>query len=211
MFGLRASVFRTPALFRRLYHPAGASGQQTAADFLTDIENDADDLDVRPTAFEEDFLPPQAPSPEGYPPPQQQLKPAFSREQITKDAQPVYRLHCQSSRNNTMVTFTRPDGRVVAWFSGGSTPSKFRKANRATYEAGYQCAVGIFGKIRSHMQNEGPFRLHLFFKGFGEGREAMKTALLATEGETIRKLVSHITDRTPIKIGGTRSKKQRRG
>ncbi|KAF8204930.1 hypothetical protein BJ912DRAFT_840834 [Pholiota molesta] len=52
--------------------------------------------------------------------------------------------------------------------------------------------------------------LELFFKGFGEGREAMKTAILGAEGEQIRPIVTRITDRTPIKIGGTRSKKTRR-
>ncbi|KAF8901729.1 hypothetical protein CPB84DRAFT_1836366 [Gymnopilus junonius] len=124
---------------------------------------------------------------------------------------PRYRLHCHSSRNNTIVTFTKPDGSTIAWLSGGSTPSKFTKGNRASYEAGYQCAVGIFKRIVDHNRDVEPIALDLFFKGFGEGRTAMKTALLATEGEGIRKLISSITDRTPIKIGGTRSKKQRRG
>jgi small subunit ribosomal protein S11 len=130
---------------------------------------------------------------------------------MSRSKLPEYRLHCHSSRNNTIVSFTKPNGSTIAWLSGGSTPNKFRKANRATYEAGYQCAVGIFQKIKEWNKNVEPIKLELFFKGFGEGREAMKTAMLAVEGEEIRKLVCSITDRTPIKIGGTRSKKQRRG
>ncbi|KDR83375.1 hypothetical protein GALMADRAFT_274849 [Galerina marginata CBS 339.88] len=135
----------------------------------------------------------------------------FSKTSLQKTLAPEYGLHCHSTRNNTVVTFTKPEGGAIAWLSGGSTPSKFRKANRATYEAGYQCAVGIFKKIREVNDQLGPIKLELFFKGFGEGREAMKTAMLAVEGEKIRPLVCRITDRTPIKIGGTRSKKQRRG
>ncbi|PPQ77725.1 hypothetical protein CVT25_011161 [Psilocybe cyanescens] len=124
---------------------------------------------------------------------------------------PEYKLHCHSSRNNTIVTFTKPDGSTIAWFSGGSTASKFKKGNRASYEAGYQCAKAIFSEIRKWHQQHENFKLELFFKGFGEGREAMRTALLAAEGTEIRPLVCRVTDRTPIKIGGTRAKKTRRG
>ncbi|KIM45839.1 hypothetical protein M413DRAFT_43108, partial [Hebeloma cylindrosporum] len=116
-------------------------------------------------------------------------------------------LHCHSSRNNTIVTFTKPDGNTIAWASGGSC--KFKKGARAGYEAGYQCAIRMFAAI-DNVQKTEPIGLELFFKGFGEGREAMKTALLSTEGTRIRPLIVQVTDRTPIKIGGTRSKKTRR-
>ncbi|KAF8974611.1 hypothetical protein BDZ97DRAFT_1591957, partial [Flammula alnicola] len=126
---------------------------------------------------------------------------------------PKYRLHCHSSRNNTIVTFTRPNGNTVAWASGGRC--KFKKGARASYEAGYNCAVTMFKAILAELgpydkERSKPFQLELFFKGFGEGREAMKTALLGAEGTHIRPLVCRITDRTPLKIGGTRSKKTRR-
>ncbi|KAF9485403.1 translational machinery component [Pholiota conissans] len=120
---------------------------------------------------------------------------------------PKYRLHCHSSRNNTIVTFTKPDGATIAWASGGSCG--FKKSNRAGYEAGYQCAKTMFQEILKE-KNTVDLSLELFFKGFGEGREAMKTAILGAEGELIRPIVTRITDRTPIKIGGTRSKKTRR-
>ncbi|KAF9040626.1 hypothetical protein BJ165DRAFT_1350745 [Panaeolus papilionaceus] len=124
-----------------------------------------------------------------------------------KAQKPKYKLHCHSTRNNTIVTVSKPDGGCLAWFSGGSC--KFKKANRATYEAGYQCAVKAFRVIEG-VAKDTPIQLELYFKGFGEGREAMKTAMLAVEGQSIRPLVCQITDRTPIKIGGTRSKKTRR-
>lgn len=119
-----------------------------------------------------------------------------------------YRLHCRSSRNNTMVQVTEPDGRSVGWFSGGSL--KFKGANRSSYEAGYQCAVAAFRVIEGIVKEKGQIQVELYLRGFGNGREAMKIALLATEGENVRKLVSLIQDRTPIKIGGTRAPKARR-
>jgi small subunit ribosomal protein S11 len=119
-----------------------------------------------------------------------------------------YRLHCRASRNNTMVQVTEPDGRSIGWFSGGSL--KFKGVNRASYEAGYQCAVAAFQVIKQVVKEKGDVQVELFFKGFGQGREAMKTALLAVEGTEVRRLVSLIQDRTPIKIGGTRAPKARR-
>ncbi|KAJ2933666.1 hypothetical protein H1R20_g3431, partial [Candolleomyces eurysporus] len=107
-----------------------------------------------------------------------------------------------------MTTLTDADGGTIAWFSGGSCG--FKKGNRATYEAGYQCAVRVFQKIEQITKNDGAVKVDMLFKGFGQGREALKGALLSTEGERIRPLIASITDRTPIKIGGTRAKKMPR-
>ncbi|PFH50538.1 hypothetical protein AMATHDRAFT_116059, partial [Amanita thiersii Skay4041] len=119
-----------------------------------------------------------------------------------------YRLHCHSSRNNTITTFTTPHGSTIAWFSGGSCG--FKKGNRASYEAGYQCAVRMFRRIEELKHNDDQYQIDLFFKGFGQGREALQKALLSGEGELVRNTISSVTDRTPLKIGGTRSKKTRR-
>ena len=120
---------------------------------------------------------------------------------------PKYRLHCKSSHNNTIITFTNDAGNTIAWQSGGRCG--FKGTNRASYEAGYQSAVRIFQVIQN-LANRKDFNVALYFKGFGQGRDALKTALLAVEGLYIRPLISSATDRTPIKIGGTRAKKTRR-
>ncbi|THV05505.1 translational machinery component [Dendrothele bispora CBS 962.96] len=120
---------------------------------------------------------------------------------------PVYQLHCHSTKNNTIVTFTNPNGNPIAWYSGGSCG--FKGGQRSSYEAGYQCSVKVFERIKEVAEKES-LHLDLCFKGFGQGRDAMQKALLTSEGEFVRPLVSKVTDRTPIKIGGTRSKKMRR-
>lgn len=120
---------------------------------------------------------------------------------------PMYRLHCKSNHNNTIITFTDNTGKTIAWQSGGKCA--FKGANRASYEAGYQSAVRIF-KVIENLAEEKDISVALFFKGFGQGRDALKTALLAVEGLYIRPLICSVTDRTPIKVGGTRSKKTRR-
>lgn len=120
----------------------------------------------------------------------------------------VFHLHVHSTRNNTITTFTGQDGSPIAWWTGGSCG--FKKSNRSSYEAGYQCTVRAFEKILDHRDEVGPFSLEIIFKGFGQGREAMQKALLAAEGEKIRQFVARLTDKTPVKIGGTRAKKARR-
>ena len=120
----------------------------------------------------------------------------------------TFHLNVHSTRNNTIATFTNEAGNPIAWWSGGSCG--FKKVNRASYEAGYQCTVRAFEKILDHRKDVGPFSLEIIFKGFGQGRDALQKALLASEGENIRSFVSKLTDKTPVKIGGTRAKKARR-
>ena len=140
-------------------------------------------------------------------PPMGKEYPRTSLPGSTKLEIPKYRLHCKSNHNNTIITFTNNAGKTIAWQSGGRC--EFKGANRASYEAGYQCAVRIF-RVIEQLAEEKDFSVALFFKGFGQGRDALKTALLAVEGQNIQSLICSVTDRTPIKIGGTRSKKTRR-
>ena len=141
---------------------------------------------------------------------QPQLVNPYSREPQKKGLPETNQLHLHvhSTRNNTIVTFTNQEGSTIAWWSGGSCG--FKKVNRATYEAGYQCTVRAFEKVVDYRKEMGPFSLDIIFKGFGQGRDAMHKALLASEGENVRPFVSRLTDKTPVKIGGTRAKKARR-
>ncbi|KAJ7086651.1 hypothetical protein C8R44DRAFT_33668 [Mycena epipterygia] len=127
----------------------------------------------------------------------------------TKERAPPFRFHCHSTRNNTINTFADPDGNVLAWFSGGSCG--FKKRNRSTYEAGYQCAVRMFAAIEERAKSqESSLTIDLFCKGYGQGREALFKALATAQGEDVRKRVVSLTDRTPLKIGGTRARKMKR-
>ncbi|KAJ8518365.1 hypothetical protein ONZ45_g4553 [Pleurotus djamor] len=159
--------------------------------------------------------PPTAPS-NGYPPAQpppsanpfKESKKLESKVGSIVAAPQMYHVHCHSSRNNTITTLTRPNGTPVAWFSGGSCG--FKKGNRASYEAGYQCAVRMFERVKQEVEEKGKLELQLVFKGFGQGRDALHRAIMTSEGEFVRPLVKSIVDKTPIKIGGTRSPKARR-
>ncbi|KAJ7499160.1 hypothetical protein FB451DRAFT_1118085 [Mycena latifolia] len=143
--------------------------------------------------------------------PQDYVNPFGTPDALSTSPIASYRFHCYSTRNNTKNTFTDPDGNVIAWFSGGSCA--FKKRNRASYEAGYQCAVRMFEKIaETNSLAKGPnsLSIDLFLKGFGQGREALMKALMTAQGDVVRNRIVSITDRSPIKIGGTRAKKVKR-
>lgn len=183
--------------FKRAYsthavHVNPVTGNVSAANAFLD------ELDVPPTA-EDGYA--RTSAPQTGPNPLSQLPTAVSRL-------PQYKLHCFSSRNNTITTFTDPDGMPIAWYSGGSCG--FKRGQRASYEAGYQCAVRLFKKIENTAAINGMVRIALYFKGFGQGRDAMQKALLTSEGLNVKSLIEVVGDRTPIKIGGTRAKKRRR-
>ncbi|KAF8329101.1 uncharacterized protein EI90DRAFT_2924303 [Cantharellus anzutake] len=125
-------------------------------------------------------------------------------------------VYVQSTRNNTIMSLVGANSKngmlgCLHTASGGKVG--FKKVQRSGYEAGYQCAISIFKHIR-RMQETLPnpystLQLYFNFKGFGQGREGVVRAIASTEGEDIRKLIQRVTDRTPVKIGGTRPKKRR--
>ncbi|PWN47368.1 translational machinery component [Violaceomyces palustris] len=119
----------------------------------------------------------------------------------------THRLHVQTSRNNTILTLTNPEGEPLASASGGS--AGFKKAARSGYEAGYRAAFNMFQKIGENRVKWGIGNLEMLWNGFGQGREAVYRALLANEGEETRSMIRRMTDKTPIKVGGVRPKKRR--
>ncbi|PSR73452.1 hypothetical protein PHLCEN_2v10744 [Hermanssonia centrifuga] len=121
---------------------------------------------------------------------------------------PQYSLYIRAGKHNTIASVTRPNGTIMKTFTGGNCG--FKKGNRSSFEAAYQCAVKSFRVIHKELETVGKMRLHLFFNGFGVGRDALHRALMSTEGDLVRPLVNRLTDKSPIKVGGTRSMKARR-
>ena len=121
-----------------------------------------------------------------------------------------YYLYFTCSPNNTLVSLTNEGGKVVPKGSWSAGMLGFKGVNRSGYEAGYQCAVVALRRIRAMIERVPGMHIEILFKGFGKGREAAFNALMTSEGDEVRKLVNRVTDRTPIKIGGTRAKKTRR-
>jgi small subunit ribosomal protein S11 len=112
---------------------------------------------------------------------------------------PVGVVHIQASFNNTLVSITDPDGKLVCWSSAGSLG--FKGSRKGTPFAAQQAALRVANAARDHGMRSVEVRV----KGPGSGRESAIRAL-ATAGLEVR----HIRDVTPIPHNGCRPPKRRR-
>ena len=108
-------------------------------------------------------------------------------------------VHIQASFNNTLVSITDPDGKVVCWSSAGSLG--FKGSRKGTPFAAQQAALRVANAARDHGMRSVEVRV----KGPGSGRESAIRAL-ATAGLEVR----NIKDVTPIPHNGCRPPKRRR-
>lgn len=153
-----------------------------------------------------DELPPAAPE-TAYPSANPVAASAKMDKSLSTRAE-IYAVYVKSTRTNTITTLTRPNGNPVRTLTGGNLG--FKGGNRSSYEAGYKCAVEIFKALEEEMKKTTEPKWQLYLNGFGQGREAIQKALMATEGQVVKPNLIRVTDKTPIKIGGTRAQKRKR-
>lgn len=108
-------------------------------------------------------------------------------------------VHIQASFNNTIVTITDTEGRVLSWKSSGSLG--FRGSRKGTPFAAQQAAMNAANMAREH----GVRAVEVRVSGPGSGRESAIRALAAAGIE-----VKSIRDVTPIPHNGCRPPKRRR-
>ena len=112
---------------------------------------------------------------------------------------PVGIAHIHSTFNNTIVSITDADGKVVVWRSGGT--SGFKGTKKGTPFAA-QIAAEEAAQVAAE---NGMKKLEVRIKGPGSGREATIRSIQAAGIE-----VTAIRDVTPIPHNGCRPPKRRR-
>lgn len=105
----------------------------------------------------------------------------------------------QSTFNNTIITITDLQGRVISWGSAGT--AGFKGSRKSTPYAAQKAAQGAAKRA----MDDGMRRLEVYIKGPGSGREA---AIRALQASGIA--VSSIRDVTPIPHDGCRPRGKRR-
>nr|YP_009092714.1 ribosomal protein S11 [Eustrephus latifolius]AIR12547.1 ribosomal protein S11 [Eustrephus latifolius] len=120
-----------------------------------------------------------------------------SRKNVRRIAKGV--IHIQASLNNTIVTVTDIQGKVVSWTSAGT--SRFKNTRKKTPYAAQATATNA---IRT-LVDQGMRRAKVLIKGPGRGRDA---ALRAICRSGIR--LSSVRDVTPMPHNGCRPPKRRR-
>ena len=107
--------------------------------------------------------------------------------------------HIQATFNNTLVSITDMEGKLICWSSAGSLG--FKGSRKGTPFAAQQAAARAATGARDHGMRSVEVRV----KGPGSGRESAIRAL-ATSGLEVR----IIKDATPMPHNGCRPPKRRR-
>jgi small subunit ribosomal protein S11 len=105
----------------------------------------------------------------------------------------------QSTFNNTLITLTDPEGKVIAWGSAGTVG--FKGSRKSTAFAAQRAGEDAARKGMDH----GLRQVEVYVRGPGPGREAAIRSLSAA-GLT----VTSIRDVTPVPHNGCRPPKRRR-
>jgi small subunit ribosomal protein S11 len=108
-------------------------------------------------------------------------------------------VHIQASFNNTIVTISDGEGRVISWKSSGSLG--FRGSRKGTPFAAQQASMNAANMAKDHGLRSVDVRV----AGPGSGRESAIRALAAAGLE-----VRSIRDVTPVPHNGCRPPKRRR-
>ncbi len=107
--------------------------------------------------------------------------------------------HIRSTFNNTIVTITDMDGKVITWSSGGNMG--YKGSRKSTPFAAQMAAE----KAAKEAMEHGLKHIEVYVKGPGAGRESAIRSLQSAGLE-----VSLIKDVTPIPHNGCRPPKRRR-
>ena len=122
-----------------------------------------------------------------------------TRKKKEKKNVPTGLAHVQSTFNNTIITITDLEGRVVSWSSSGAMG--FKGSRKGTPFAAQVAGEDSARKAKEH----GVKRVEVYVNGPGSGREAAIRSLQAAGLQ-----VSIIKDVTPIPHNGCRPPKRRR-
>lgn len=107
--------------------------------------------------------------------------------------------HIRSTFNNTIISLTDIDGKVIAWSSSGTVG--FKGSRKGTPYAAQMAADQVAKEGMEHGLRE----IEVFVKGPGSGRESAIRSLQAAGLK-----VNLIKDVTPIPHNGCRPPKRRR-
>lgn len=127
-----------------------------------------------------------------------QHKRRIKKKKITRHV-PVGVAHIQATFNNTIVTITDTEGKVLAWATGGVVG--FKGTRKSTPFAAQLAARNAAKKAMEYGLKD----VFVYVKGPGAGRE---TAIRALQSAGLN--VKGIKDVTPIPHNGCRLPKKRR-
>ncbi|MEJ2347795.1 MAG: 30S ribosomal protein S11 [Patescibacteria group bacterium] len=119
-----------------------------------------------------------------------------AKEKIVKSG----KIYISASFNNTLITVTDEDGKVIKWGSAGA--SGFKGTRKSTPFAATTAVEKVINEAKEKFDLK---EVEIYVKGPGPGRDAALRAIRAAKMK-----ISLIADVTPIPHNGPRPKKKRR-
>lgn len=131
--------------------------------------------------------------------PKKQIKSKITKSKKVTNVVTSGRVYITATFNNTLVTLTDQEGRVLGWGSSGA--SGFKGARKSTPFAATSAVETVISKIKGLDIKT----VEVYIKGPGVGRDA---SIRALRGAGVN--IVMIADVTPIPHNGPRPKKRRR-
>lgn len=116
-----------------------------------------------------------------------------------KQKHSIVRICIKANFNNSIITATDLEGKVLAWSSAGK--AGFKGSKKATPFAAQKATEELLDKVKEYEASS----VHLIIEGAGMGRDSFLRALQASGLQ-----IDSIKDATGFPFGGVRSKPRRR-
>jgi small subunit ribosomal protein S11 len=116
-----------------------------------------------------------------------------------KQKHPIVRLCIKANFNNSIVTATDLEGKVLAWSSAGKIG--FKGTKKSTPFAAQKATEDLLEKVKAFDTSSA----HLIIKGAGMGRDSFLRAIQASGLQ-----IESVRDATGFPFGGVRPKPRRR-
>ncbi|MEM1312618.1 MAG: 30S ribosomal protein S11 [Patescibacteria group bacterium] len=129
----------------------------------------------------------------------QTVKLKTNKKTRIKQKYPIVRIFLRAEFNNSIVTLTDLQGKVIAWTSSGKVG--FKGSKKSTPFAAQKATEEILERVRQVEAST----VHLEIDGAGMGRDSFLRTIQATD-----LMIESIKDVTGFPFGGVRPKKKRR-
>ncbi len=116
-----------------------------------------------------------------------------------KQKYPIVRIFLRAEFNNSIITLTDLQGKVLAWTSSGKVG--FKGSKKSTPFAAQRATEEVLDRVRQVEAST----VHLVIRGAGMGRDSFLRTIQSTDLQ-----IESIKDVTGFPFGGTRAKKRRR-
>lgn len=127
------------------------------------------------------------------------FKPKTNKKTKIKQKYPIVRIFLRAEFNNSIITLTDLQGKVLSWSSSGK--SGFKGSKKSTPFAAQRATEEVLDRVRQVEASSA----HLVIKGAGMGRDSFLRTIQSSD-----LVIESIKDITGFPFGGVKPKNRRR-